>query len=202
MTVYCATTNPGKLREFRRAAEQFALGRLDLLPLPGLEALPRCPETGRSFEENAIQKALHYSSLVSGLILADDSGLVVPALDGRPGVLSARFAGPNATDEDNNRLLLEQLSGVSDRAASFVCVVALAKAGRLIGTFDGEVSGVIAHEPRGANGFGYDPLFVYPPLGATFAELAPEQKLAVSHRGAAARKAIAFLLAEEFRLTG
>lgn len=197
MTVFCATTNPGKLREFQLAARQLAADRIEFRPIPGLACLPPCEESGRSFEENAVRKALHYSSLVPGLILADDSGLVVPALGGRPGVLSARFAGPAATDEENNRLLLEQLAAVGDRAACFVCVVALAERGRLLGAFEGAVSGMVTHEPRGTQGFGYDPLFYYPPLGVTFAELSPEQKLAVSHRGAALRKAIAFLLAAD-----
>lgn len=196
MTVFCATSNPGKLREFLLAARRFAADQIRFQVLPGLASLPPCAESGSSFEENAAQKALHYSSLASGLVLADDSGLVVPALDGEPGVRSARFAGEGATDADNNRLLLEKLAAAPDRRAIFVCVIALAEQGRLRATFRGEVAGLILHQPRGAGGFGYDPLFYYPPLSATFAELSPEQKLQVSHRGVALRKMIDFLLAQ------
>ncbi|HXG34022.1 MAG TPA: non-canonical purine NTP pyrophosphatase [Bryobacteraceae bacterium] len=196
MTVFCATSNPGKLREFLLAARCFAADQVRFQVLPGLDSVPPCAESGSSFEENATQKALHYSSFGPGIVFADDSGLVVPALDGEPGVRSARFAGEDATDADNNRLLLEKLAAASDRRAIFVCVLALAEQGRLRATFRGEVAGVILDRPRGAGGFGYDPLFYYPPLSATFAELSPEQKLQVSHRGVALRKMIGFLLAQ------
>lgn len=196
MTVFCATSNLGKLQEFLLAARCFAADPVHFQVLPGLAALPSCAESGSSFEENATQKALHYSSFGQGLVLADDSGLVVPALDGQPGVRSARFAGEGATDADNNRLLLEKLAAVSDRRAIFVCVLALAEQGRLRAIFRGEVAGVVLDRPLGVGGFGYDPLFYYPPLSATFAELSPEQKLQVSHRGIALRKMIDFLLAQ------
>ena len=188
MILYCATTNPGKLREFRQAAEAYGRGRIQVEVLPGLEGIPPCEETGRTFEENAVQKALYYSAWAPGLLFAEDSGLEVDALGGAPGVLSARFAGPGATDEANNRLLLEKLRGVTQRAARFVCVAALAERGRLLRTFRGVVEGRIADEPRGQNGFGYDPLFYYEPFGATFGEVSAERKMSVSHRGQALRQ--------------
>ena len=180
MTLYCATGNAGKLREFRLAA-----GAVRVEALPLYAALPTCEETGKSFEENAILKAGYYGPHAPGRLFADDSGLEVDALGGAPGVYSARFAGPGATDEQNNRLLLERMRGVAGRAARFVCVIALADGTRLLETFRGEVAGEILHEPRGTHGFGYDPLFFYPPLGRSFGELSDGQKLAVSHRGRA-----------------
>ncbi|MGA2738446.1 MAG: RdgB/HAM1 family non-canonical purine NTP pyrophosphatase [Bryobacteraceae bacterium] len=184
MTVYCATGNPGKLREFRLAAEY---GGVQVEALPGLAAMPPCEETGVTFEANAILKAEYYGRHAPGLLFADDSGLEVDALGGAPGVYSARFAGPGSTDEANNQLLLRRMLGVRDRAARFVCVIALADGGRLRQTFRGTVEGRILEEPRGPHGFGYDPLFYYPPFGCSFGEAAPERKLTVSHRGAALR---------------
>lgn len=181
MRLYCATTNPGKLREFRLALAN----SLAVEPLPGIASIPPCEETGATFEENAIQKALFYSKHCQGLLFVDDSGLEVDALDGEPGVYSARYAGPDATDEANNRLLLERMRGVARRTARFVCVVALAWSGELIRTFRGEVEGRLAEESRGANGFGYDPLFYYPPFGCTFGEAPLERKMKVSHRSKA-----------------
>lgn len=189
MRLFCATTNPGKLREFRLAAR----GAVEIAPLPGLQDLPPVRETGATFEANAVQKALYYSAPAPGLLFADDSGLEVDALGGAPGAQSARFAGPEATDEANNRLLLEQLRGVADRAARFVCVIALAEKGRLLATFHAAVEGHIAHEPRGHSGFGYDPLFFYPPFGCTFGQVEAERKFAVSHRGEALRAMLEWL---------
>jgi XTP/dITP diphosphohydrolase len=180
--VYCATGNPGKLREFRLAAAQDGI---QVESVPGLAGLPPCEETGTTFEANAILKAEYYGRLTSGLLFADDSGLEVDALGGAPGVYSARFAGPDATDDANNQLLLERMCGARDRMARFVCVIALADGGRTIETFRGTVEGAILEEPRGPHGFGYDPLFYYPPFGCSFGEAAPERKLTVSHRGAA-----------------
>ena len=181
MRIYCATTNPGKLREFRRAFEN----SIEVEILPGLQSIPVCEETGATFEENAIQKALYYSKHSKGYLFAEDSGLEVDALGGQPGVYSARFAGAGATDEANNRLLRERMRGVPNRIARFVCVIALAESGQLARTFRGEVEGSLAEESRGANGFGYDPLFFYPPFGCTFGEVALERKMAVSHRARA-----------------
>jgi XTP/dITP diphosphohydrolase len=184
VTVYCATGNPGKLREFRMAAEH---GGAHVDCLPGFADLTPCEETGATFEANAILKAEYYGRHAPGLLFADDSGLEVDALDGAPGVYSARFAGPAATDDANNRLLLEKMRGVRDRSARFVCVIALADGGRFRETFRGAVEGLILEAPRGPNGFGYDPLFYYPPFGCSFGEAAPERKLTVSHRGVALR---------------
>jgi XTP/dITP diphosphohydrolase len=178
--LYCATSNPGKLREFRLAAGE----GWEFQPLTGV---PPCEETGKTFEENAVQKALHYSRHARGLLFAEDSGIEVDALHGAPGVHSARFAGEGATDAENNRLLVERLRGESNRAARYVCVIALARGGEPIRTFRGEVEGVIVDEPRGKNGFGYDPHFFYPPFGGTFGETDPARKFTVSHRGRALR---------------
>lgn len=178
MTLYCATTNAGKLREFRMTLRDGV--RLEVRP--GLDTMPVCEETGSSFEQNAAQKALYYSAGIEGDLFAEDSGLEVDALGGAPGVYSARFAGPGATDEDNNRLLLERLEGVSDRRARYVCVAALAHNGKLVASFRGEVEGTILDAPRGDKGFGYDPLFYYAPFGCSFAEVEPERKIQVSHR--------------------
>jgi XTP/dITP diphosphohydrolase len=180
--LFCATTNPGKLREFKKALKD----SFELETLPGLKSIRPCDETGATFEENAIQKAL-YSKHCEGRLFVDDSGLEVDALNGAPGVYSARFAGPDATDEENNRLLLERMHGVAERTARFVCVVALASKGKLIGTFRGVVDGELLEQPRGPNGFGYDPLFFYPEYGRTFGEVAVDRKMKVSHRAKALR---------------
>jgi XTP/dITP diphosphohydrolase len=184
--LYCATSNPGKLREFHLAAGS----GWEFVPLTGI---PPCEETGDSFEENAIQKALYYGGHAPGWLFAEDSGLEVDALGGAPGVRSARFAGETASDDDNNRLLIERLRGVDERSARYVCAIALAQEGRIVRTFRGEVSGKIIDQPRGRNGFGYDPYFFYEPFGLTFAEASPEQKLTVSHRGRALAQMIAWL---------
>lgn len=190
MTVYCATGNPGKLSEFRLAAEQ---ADVQVETVQGLAAMPLCEENGATFEANAILKAEYYGANAPGLLFADDSGLEVDALGGAPGVYSARFAGPAATDDANNRLLVERMRGERDRSARFVCVIALADRGRLVDTFRGVVEGAILEEPRGPYGFGYDPLFYYPPFGCAFGEAAPERKLTVSHRGAALRALFQYL---------
>jgi XTP/dITP diphosphohydrolase len=182
--LYCATTNPGKLREFRLAAEAHGI---EVEPLPDLNSMPPPKESGRTFEENAVLKAAYYSRFAPGLLFADDSGLEVDALGGEPGVLSARYAGENASNPDNNRLLVEKLKAVENRTARFVCVIAVADAGRCRGTFRGSVEGRIVDAPRGPNGFGYDPLFFHEPFGCTFGEATAEQKMGVSHRGKALR---------------
>ena len=189
MTVYCATTNPGKLREFRSEAEHGIL----IEPLPGLADIRPCEETGATFEANAVQKALHYGAHTPEFLFAEDSGLSVDALGGAPGVYSARYAGADADDESNNALLLEKMRGVADRAARFICAIALVRGGRLVRTFRGEVRGEILQEARGRQGFGYDPLFYYRPFGCTFGEVPRERKHAVSHRGQAVRQLIGFL---------
>jgi len=173
--------------------------------IPGFEKLPPCLEDGRTFEENARQKALHYSPYAPGLVFADDSGISVEALGGAPGVYSARFAGPAASDAANNEKLLQELqelhqrdadlpargaSRPGERAAHYFCVI---ERGKILTVVEGRADGLILGQPRGAGGFGYDPLFFYPPLGRTFAELSPEEKFAVSHRGEAFRKLLDFL---------
>jgi XTP/dITP diphosphohydrolase len=182
--LYCATTNRGKLREFQMALQD----SVQVVPLPSLESIAPPEETGVTFEENAIQKSLYYSTHCDGYLFVDDSGLEVAALGDAPGVYSARFAGPHATDAENNQLLIDRMRGVSDRTARFVCVVALAERGRLVRTFRGEVEGRLLEAPQGANGFGYDPLFFYPPFGCSFGEASLERKMEVSHRSQALRK--------------
>jgi XTP/dITP diphosphohydrolase len=188
--VLCATGNPGKLREFHLAAE--VLG-IDVEPLEGLKSIPAPEETGATFEENACLKAAYYSRYTNELLFADDSGLAVDALGGEPGVHSARYAGANANDAANNALLLERLAGKSDRTGRFVCVIAIAQEGRILGTFRGEVEGEILDERRGTEGFGYDPLFYYPPFGCTFGEVEGPRKFDVSHRGKALRGLLEYL---------
>jgi len=203
----CATGNAGKLAEFQMASE--SVGRpVAIELLPGYKRLPPCVEDGATFDENAIVKARYYGPhapgllapgqpapdlLAPGLLFADDSGLEVDALNGAPGVYSARFSGPHATDESNNRLLLEKLAGVENRAARFVCAIALVEGTRLLGVYRGAVEGTILHEPRGTGGFGYDPLFYCPAFGCTFGEATAEQKFAASHRGQALRTMLASL---------
>jgi XTP/dITP diphosphohydrolase len=186
-TLFLASANPGKLREFRDAA---SVRGVAVEAVPGLRELPPCIEDGLTFAENARKKALHYSQYTAGPVFSDDSGICVDALGGEPGVYSARYAGPHATDAANNSKLLRELSrvGVNKPSAHYVCVVALAFQGTLLGIFEGQAHGLILDAPRGEGGFGYDPYFFFPPQGSTFAELTAEDKFAVSHRGAAFRR--------------
>lgn len=190
MTVYCATSNPGKLREFQAAAPDFDLR------LPGAQVSPP-EEDGATFVENAILKAEYYGKLTEGYLFADDSGLEVDALDGAPGVRSARFAGEDATDEQNNFLLLKQLEGIPNRTARFVCVIALVKDGLLVRTFRGSVEGRILDTARGTGGFGYDPLFYYEPFRCTFGEAPLADKMKVSHRAQALSAMFAYLRGQQ-----
>jgi len=178
MILYCATSNPGKLREFQLAAPDF-----DVRTLP--KSVPPPSEHGDTFEANAVEKAVAYGSHITGYLFADDSGLQVDALGGEPGVRSARYAGEHATDAANNALLLERLRGVKNRSARFVCVIALVCDGKLMKTFRGAVEGTILEAARGSEGFGYDPLFYCAAFGCTFGEASIDQKMQVSHRGAA-----------------
>lgn len=189
MRLFCATANPGKLREFRSALPE----SFQVEPLPDLASLAPPEETGVTFEDNAVLKALYYSKHCDGYLFVDDSGLEVDALGGAPGVYSARYAGPDATDAANNRLLLDKMCGVAHRTARFVCVVALAESGRLAGTFRGQVEGRLLEAPQGGHGFGYDPLFFYPPFGCTFGEAPLSRKMDVSHRAEALGKMRAYL---------
>jgi XTP/dITP diphosphohydrolase len=231
-SLFLASSNPGKLREFREAA---GVRGVTVEALPGFAQLPACIEDGTTFEENARKKAIYYSQNSPGWVFADDSGICVDALAGAPGIYSARFAGPRATDEQNNQRLLAEIhqlevearhgvplqpplnrnskfedrdlissSRVSifefrisdargNRAAHYICVIALAEKGQILAVVEGRADGMIIEEPMGTGGFGYDPYFYYPPLGKTFAEIGPEEKFAVSHRGEAFRKLLDFL---------
>jgi XTP/dITP diphosphohydrolase len=190
--VLIATSNRGKLRDFAAAAAAYGI---EIAPVPAFDDLPGVVEDGATFEANASKKAEHYSQHVPGeLVLADDSGLAVDGLGGDPGVRSARYAAAskeeNSSDAANNARLLREMESVesSRRTAQFVCVIAVARNGRTVATFRGEAQGRLLRAPQGSGGFGYDPLFYFASLGKTFAELTPEEKAAVSHRGAAFRK--------------
>lgn len=182
--IVVATRNPGKLKEIREALAGLPLKLISLKDCPGA---PEVSEDGETFMENAVKKARAIAQYCGKRALADDSGLVADALNGAPGVRSARYAGENATDEMNNEKLLSALAGVPPdmRTASFICVVALATPGGELITAEGSCPGLILSAPRGQNGFGYDPIFLYPPLNQTFAEITRGQKLKVSHRGQA-----------------
>ncbi|HXZ26709.1 MAG TPA: RdgB/HAM1 family non-canonical purine NTP pyrophosphatase [Terriglobales bacterium] len=192
--VLIATSNPGKLRDFAGAAAPHGL---EVRGLPESVRAQVVAEDGATFEANARRKAEHYSRLVPGeMVLADDSGLEVDALGGAPGVDSALYASlergsrANSSDAANNARLLRELQAIAGdrRTARFVCVLAAARDGRTLATFRGQAEGRILTAPRGSGGFGYDPLFLVPGLGKTFAELPPEEKAHHSHRGAAFRK--------------
>jgi XTP/dITP diphosphohydrolase len=187
--IYVATSNKGKLRDFSDAARTLDV---DVLPVPDFDKIPEVVEDGETFEENARKKAEAYSKhLPNEIVIADDSGLEVDALNGAPGVLSARFAAAEESekpsDSDNNYKLIQELSlrPGCERTARFVCVIAAARDGELLGTFRGEAKGEILQMPLGRHGFGYDPLFYVPALNKTFAEMSGEEKAQNSHRGAA-----------------
>jgi XTP/dITP diphosphohydrolase len=190
--IFIASSNPGKLREYRilgeGSPEEFAL-------LPNFNELPAFEETAPTFAENSAGKALHYSRSAPGIVLADDSGLVVPALGGAPGIYSARYSGPNATDEDRYRKLLREMRDKtgSERRAHFVCVSSLAQRGTILAVVSDRAQGTITTEPRGTDGFGYDPVFLFEELGRTYAEITREEKNRYSHRGKAFRKILGFL---------
>jgi XTP/dITP diphosphohydrolase len=194
-TVYACSSNPGKLREFALVAEESGIV---LVALPGLKDIAPPEETGNTFEANAAEKALYYSTFTNEIVLADDSGIEVDALNGAPGVYSARYATPaledrHAQDAANNELLLKNMRGTEDRSARFVCTIALARQGKVLHVTRGTVEGVVIDTRQGTEGFGYDPLFFYPPFGCTLAEIDGARKFSISHRGAALRQAIAWL---------
>lgn len=187
--VLIASSNPGKLRDFAAVAARHGV---EVALLRNFSSLPECIEDGATFEENARKKAEHYSLHSPGeVVLADDSGIEIDALGGAPGVRSARYAAAtehgNSDDRANNSLVLEQMKDVPDekRTGRFVCVIAIARDGKSIATFRGQAEGRILRELRGSGGFGYDPMFYFPALDKTFAELSPEEKAEVSHRGKA-----------------
>jgi XTP/dITP diphosphohydrolase len=192
--ILIATSNPGKLRDFAGAASSYGI---EVAPVPRFSSLPSAVEDGSTFEANARKKAEHYSRYIPGeIVLADDSGLEVDALGGAPGVHSARYAADdplkaesNTDDEANNARLVRELKSVpsDQRIGRFVCIIAAARDGETLAVFRGTAEGVILDRPRGSNGFGYDPLFYFPQIRKTFAELSAEQKAQFSHRGAAFR---------------
>jgi len=190
-----ASSNPGKLREYRALAQP-AAGSVDINFVPIFHSLDVFEEIWPTIAENAAGKALHYSRSADGVVIADDSGLVVPALGGAPGVHSARYAGPDASDADRVQKVLKEMQGLKgdDRRARFVCVVAVAESGKMRGVFSASAEGVLLEEPRGHDGFGYDPIFYFPTLGKTYAEISREEKNLYSHRGKAFHKALDFLL--------
>jgi XTP/dITP diphosphohydrolase len=194
--LFLASSNPGKLAEYRELAAKSAPSLLiEMELLPDFDALPAFEENAPTFAENAAGKALHYSRLRDGLVFADDSGLVVPALGGAPGVHSARYAGPQATNAQKIEKLLGELRGNtgSKRTAYFVCAIALAERGRAIAIVTDRVDGEILEALRGSGGFGYDPVFYLPALQKTFAEIPAEEKNRLSHRGKAFRRLLAAL---------
>jgi XTP/dITP diphosphohydrolase len=177
-----ATRNRGKAREIREFLRDFPV---DIKDLNDFGPIPEAVEDGETFEENAYKKASFTAKVLGFPALADDSGLEVEALGGEPGVHSARYAGPETNDEKNNLKLLEALSGVTHRKARFCCVLSLAVPSGPALTYEAACEGVIAENPRGLNGFGYDPLFFYPPMEKTFGEMTLDEKSNVSHRGKA-----------------
>ena len=195
-TLLLASSNRGKLREYRDLAAVGLDGTsIELELLPGFDQLPKFEESAPTFGENAAGKALHYSQFADHAVIADDSGLVVHALGGAPGVQSARYAGQNASDADRIGKLLRELhaSGSADRGARFVCVIAVAERGRMRCVLSAAADGNILEAPRGTAGFGYDPVFYFSPLKKTFAQTSPEEKNSSSHRGKAFRKLQEFL---------
>jgi len=194
--LFLASSNAGKLAEYRELARASAPSVvIDLALLPDFDGLPAFEENAPTFAENAAGKALHYSRHGDGLVFADDSGLVVPALGGAPGVQSARYAGPQATNSQRIEKLLSEMRDKtgSERAACFVCAIALAERGRAMAIVTDRVDGEILEAPRGSGGFGYDPVFYFPALEKTFAELPAEEKNQRSHRGKAFRRLLAAL---------
>ena len=193
--VLIATSNGGKLRDFAGAA---AAHGIEIATIPNFSSLPVVVEDGRTFEENARKKAGEHSQSVPGeIVVADDSGIEIDALDGAPGVHSARYAADephlaefNTDDEANNARVLRELNRVPTdrRTGRFVCVLAAARDGRVMQTFRGVAEGIILDNPRGTNGFGYDPLFYFPQIEKTFAQLSAEEKSKYSHRGSAFRQ--------------
>ncbi|MBN1832172.1 MAG: XTP/dITP diphosphatase [Deltaproteobacteria bacterium] len=178
-----ATRNPGKISEFKELLSSFSV---EIKSLQDFGPIPPVKEDGDTFEENAYKKAHTTAKILGFPVLADDSGLEVQALGGLPGVRSARYAGEKATDRDNNLKLLEAMKGVVDRRASFRCVICIAVPRGPALTYEEACHGEIIHEMEGDRGFGYDPIFYYPPLKKTFAQMTVEEKNRVSHRGKAA----------------
>ncbi|MCC7417960.1 MAG: non-canonical purine NTP pyrophosphatase [Acidobacteria bacterium] len=189
-----ATTNAGKVREIVSLLRGVPFAIVTIGDWP---PAPAPDEAGTTFEENARQKALHYAAITGELTVAEDSGLEIDALGGQPGVESARYGGEGTSYPQKFALIYEGLRarGGAASGARFVCALALARAGRVIYEARGTVEGLVAPEPKGAGGFGYDPIFYYPPFGQTLAEAGADRKASVSHRGEAFRKLRTFLTA-------
>jgi XTP/dITP diphosphohydrolase len=197
-----ATHNPGKIREIAEALEPTGI---EVVGMNHLSDRTEVEETGSTFEANARIKAEAYSLRTDLPVLADDSGLEVDALNGDPGVRSARYGGPGLDDPGRCRQVLEEIADVTEpeqRTARFRCVLALAVAGRTLATFEGVVEGRLLTEPRGDNGFGYDPIFFHPPSGCTTAQLSTAEKRRISHRGEAIRALLAAIRTGDPRLAG
>ncbi len=186
-TLVIGTHNPKKCREIARILET---SRLRLLTLDEFPDAPEPVEDADTLEGNAIKKATELADALGQMVVADDSGLEIDALDGRPGVYSARYGGEHGNDSRNMARVLSEMTDVSpaDRTARFRTVAAVAVPGKLLATIDGALEGVIGTERRGSNGFGYDPIFIVPDLAKTCAELEPNEKDSISHRGQAFRK--------------
>ncbi len=183
-----ATRNQGKTEEIRALLRDSGV---TIRNLDDFGPLPDVVEDGTTFDENAYKKSSFYARILGFPAMADDSGLVVAALDGAPGVLSARYGGPKATDQDRCDKLLAEMKGKTDRAAAFKCVLSIAVPAGAALTYEGRCEGLITQAPAGENGFGYDPVFYYPPLEKTFAQLSPAEKNRVSHRGQALAEVVA-----------
>lgn len=180
--IVLATNNRNKVLEFQEILKDY---KIELKCIADFGPLPEAVENGDTFDENAYKKALHYAKILGIPAIADDSGLVVEALDGEPGVFSARYAGENATDEENCLKLLEKMKGVTNRNAAFHCVLSVAVPSGPALTYEAQCHGIITETFQGSGGFGYDPLFFYPELGKTFAEMSSAEKNRVSHRAKA-----------------
>ena len=195
MHLYVATSNPGKLRDFAHAAKAFP--NVQILPLPNLDRIPAPEETADTFEGNALIKALAYGQLAPhAIVIADDSGISVRGLNGAPGIRSARYAddehfdAPGTPDQRNNACLLDRAAKLRYRDVSYLCSLASVRNGQLLTTAQGELQGRLMEAPRGTLGFGYDPLFEVLELNQTMAEVDPETRLRMSHRGRALVKLI------------
>lgn len=181
-TIVLATRNKGKTRELKALLKPFPI---DIKNLDDFGPIPEVIEDGTTFDDNAYKKACFTARVLGHAAMADDSGLCVEALNGAPGIYSARFAGNNATDADNVHKMLQELENKKNRNAAFQCVISIAVPTGAALTYEGECKGIITSKPTGNNGFGYDPLFFYPGLNKTFAQLTIEEKSRVSHRGKA-----------------
>lgn len=187
MKIVIATSNRNKVEEIKKIFS--AIKNLEILSLSDLEQIPEIVEDGSTFEENAMKKASTISRYTDLTVMADDSGLEIEALNGAPGVYSARHGGRNLTDCQRNLLILEEMKGHENRKAKFVCAISIVTPGGKKDTVRGECNGLILHEMRGVNGFGYDPIFYLPGPGMTMAELSMEEKNKISHRANALQKA-------------